>query len=144
MRASWQAAIIQELRVRMHFPRQCFIFANEDIRKNVRKPKSGDIGVVMGVDGLDGVQLDLRLRSREKAHEVMLIGWVWSGKITHDPEMFPARKKRCRAGASEHSKSSRSAGASEHKDEPPAIPDNPLREALGFDEREVDFGDTVQ
>ena len=77
----------------------------------------GDIGVVMGMKNLDGRQFDLRLQSREKAHDVILIGWSWTGKITHEPQALPARKQARHAGASEHSSSSATAGASEH-DEP--------------------------
>ena len=104
------------------------------------KAKDGDMCVVMGIKNLDGRQFDLRLQSREKAHDVILVGWLWTGKITHEPQALPARRWARHVGASEHSSASAIAGAPEHGVEPPAIPVNPSNDKYeSLPEEDVDW-----
>ena len=125
---------------RARFQEPSFIYANEDIVREPTKAKNGDIGVVTGRKDLQGRQFDLRLQSREKAHDVMLIGWSCTEKLTHDPPARHAQKRARQDGESEHRSSSASAGASDHGVEPPTIPVNPVDDRHVFPEHEVDFG----
>ena len=111
MRSAWSTAVYEESLYRLHFEEPNFVYANENIAANRAKAKDGDIAVVMGVKNLHGRQFDLHLQSREQAHDVLLIGWSWTGKITLEPEPSPAWKQPRLEGASEH----KSSGASEHK-----------------------------
>ena len=101
MRTPWSTAIMETTSHRLHFKEPWFIFANEDIVAHPTKAKHGDLAVVMGIENLCGRQFDLRLQSRKKAHDVMLIGWSWTGKIPHKPQALPPRKRARHAGASE-------------------------------------------
>ena len=147
MQQPWTTAFLEEPSHRVHFQEPSFIYANEDVVANPTNAKDGDMALVAGIQNLKGRQFDLHLQSREKAHDVILIGWSITGKITHEPRALLARKwvqqKRARhAGASEHSSSSAPAGASEHAIEPPAIPVDSLTDPVEeLPEASVDWGE---
>ena len=79
-RHPWSAARLEEPTHRLHFQEPSFIYANENIVAKPMKANNGDIGVVMGMKNLHGRQFDLRLQSREAAHDVILIGWSFTGE----------------------------------------------------------------
>ena len=103
MRCVWNVATIEDLTWQMYFGAPEFIFANEYIVKHEETAKDGDIGLVMGIEKMFAKQYNLNLQSREAGHDVLIIGWTWLGRF---PDKAPARH----------------AGASEHGDEPHAMP----------------------
>ena len=103
MRRVWILATVENRGWEKHFHPAEFVYANEWIIEHEDEAKHGDIGVVMGIENLSAKQYDLTLQSREKAHDVLIIGWNWSGRF----------RDKARA---------RHAGAPEHGDEPHAMP----------------------
>ena len=103
MRHVWNVATIKDFTWQGHFNGPEFIFADVRSRGHEEQAKSGDIGVVMGIKKLFAKQYDLNLQSREGGHDVLIIGWNWSGRF----------RDKARA---------RHAGASEHGDEPHTMP----------------------
>ena len=80
MQQPWTTAVLEESSPRMHVQEPNFIYAHEDIVANPTNATDGDMGVVAGIKNLKGRQFYLHLQSREKAHDVILIGWSITGK----------------------------------------------------------------
>ena len=113
-RVEWTAACFEQQDYKLHFQEPEFIYANEHFKRHPAEAKGGDIGVVMGIKTLKGRQYDFKRQSREKQHDVMIIGWSWTGAVKDAPLALPARKQaRTCEGASEHAISTATAEPSE-------------------------------